>query len=270
MVWPMFQDGFLSTWVERLRSEIPDTVAILVKGSVARGEAGPFSDLDLDVLVGIGPREEYLAWIEELDGRPVHVSVAVQCLPDWLHDAAEPVSWAYGLPARETTRLAWACDEAIHERLDHPWREHPPAEPELEDTIDALGKVRNASLAGDDLGVRQAAMSIARWIPSLLIPLNPLVFAQHPREALDLILAFPVAPIGYRDDMLRCLGMSQERTSARDLHDAAIRVVRGVLPLMREHEASMRERLPADLYGMLVDGTLERYIDHLVGDSADG
>lgn len=266
----MFDQQLISQWVKRLRCEIPDSVAILVKGSVARGEAGPFSDLDLDVLTSSAPRDEYLAWIEDHAGRPVHVSVAVQLLADWLGDAHDPVSWSYGLPARETTQLAWARDDRHREMLDRPWREHPPAEPELEDTIDALGKVRNTFLAGDDLGVRQAAMSIAGWMPSLLIPLNPPVFAQHPREALDAVLGFMIAPFGYRDDMLRCLGMSPDRTTAGDLHNAAIRLVRGMLPLLRDHAAVMRERLPTDLYGMLVDGTLERYANHLVGETTHG
>jgi phosphoribosyl-AMP cyclohydrolase len=93
-------------------------------------------------------------------------------------------------------------------------------------------------------------------------------YVQDPRAALDAILAFPVAPHGYREDMVRCLGLSGESTTMDDIHDAAIRLVAGVLPLLQERAGDLRARLPDDLHGMLVDGTFERYVDYLMKEPA--
>ena len=43
-------EAFLAAWVERLRATVPKAVAVILKGSYARGDAGPHSDIDFDVL----------------------------------------------------------------------------------------------------------------------------------------------------------------------------------------------------------------------------
>ncbi|MBA2362295.1 MAG: nucleotidyltransferase domain-containing protein, partial [Chloroflexia bacterium] len=45
----MVDDAFLQAWVERLRAEEPNALAMLVTGSHARGTPDPHSDLDLHV-----------------------------------------------------------------------------------------------------------------------------------------------------------------------------------------------------------------------------
>jgi len=256
----MVGNGFIAEWVERLRAEIPEAVAILLKGSHARGMAGPHSDVDVDVLVDPGPRDDYLAWLVERGGRLVHVSVAVQELDGWLAEANEHVSWAFGLPAHETTRLLWARDDALRATLDRPARLHPPMEPELEDSIEGYGKVRNALRLGDDLALRLSAQGMAQLCPSLLRPLNPDVAPTHRYDALRAALAFPVAPAGYRDDLLLCLGLSGRASTALEVHDAARRLLTGILALLRDHGSCLEGQLPPDLYGYLMDGTVERYV----------
>jgi phosphoribosyl-AMP cyclohydrolase len=257
----MVDDAYISTWVERLRDDFPDTVAIILKGSHAAGTAGSHSDVDLDVLVESAPYEAYPVYFEETgDGRLRHVSVAVQDVAGWLSEADEPVSWAYGLPAAETTRLLWARDEALRQKLDHPARMHPPESPELEDFFETWGKVRNAAIRGDDLAMRIAGQKLARLCPGLLRPLNPDVLPASRRQAMQVLLAFPVAPEGYRDDLLRCSGLTGDAVTMRALHDAARRLAYGTIALLREHAGALVDVLEDDLHAYLVDGTLERYI----------
>lgn len=257
----MPDQSFISTWVDRLLREIPGAVAVILKGSHALGTAGSHSDVDVDVLVEGEPHEAYLAFFEETaEGRLRHISVAVQDLAGWLSEANEPVGWAYGLPAAETTGLFWARDETLRAQLDHPSRHHPPEPPELEDFIEAWGKVRNACTKGDDLAMRIAGQILARLCPGLLRPMNPEVFPANRREALRAALDFSVAPQGYRDDLLRCLGLPPDTVSMRDLHAAAQRLTFGTIALLREHAESLENLLEADLFAYLVDGTLERYI----------
>jgi hypothetical protein len=44
-----FPDGVLGRWAARVRTAIPAAVAIIAKGSVARGDASPWSDLQLRI-----------------------------------------------------------------------------------------------------------------------------------------------------------------------------------------------------------------------------
>lgn len=257
----MFVDAYIAQWVDRLRRDIPDTVAAILKGSHARDAAGTYSDIDFDILVDREPHEGYLAFFEETGaGQVRHISIAVHDLTGWLADARKPVSWGYGLPAAETTRLLWARDDTVRTQLDHPARMHPPEAPELEDFIEAWGKVRNALQRNDDLAMRLAGQELARLCPGLLRPLNPDVFPSNRREAMQAALAFPIAPDGYRDDLLACFGLSGDAVPMQDLHDAAQRLAFGTVSLLRDHAETVEPLLPEDLYRALADGTLDRYV----------
>lgn len=257
----MTNEPCFSTWVSRLRGDIPNVAAILLKGSHARDTAEPHSDIDFDVLVVREPYEDYLVYFEELEpGGFRHVSIAVQDLSGWMAETREPVSWGYGLAAAETTRLLWARDEMLRVQLDRPARMHPPEEPELEDFIEAWGKIRNALRREDDLAIRLAGQKLARLCPGLLRPLNPEVRPSNRREAMRAALSFPVSPDGYDDDLQRCFGLSDEAVSMQELHDAAQRLTYGTLALLRAHAGTMKPLLPDDLYDYLVDGTLDRYV----------
>lgn len=256
----MIDAAFIASWTARLQ-EIPDAAAILLKGSYARGEPGPLSDVDFDVLVDPGPRHDYLTYLSRrVDGHLIHVSVAVHDVAAWLAEAHEPESWAFGLPVSETTRLLWARDEALRRRLDRPAREHPPRAPELEDFVEAFGKVRNALLCGDEFALRLAAQTLGQLCPSLLRPINPDVCPSHRHEALLAALTFPITPEGYRDDLVLCLGLSGHASTPQGILDAARRLTEGTLALMREHAHQLQAELPPNLYGYLRDGTLERYV----------
>jgi hypothetical protein len=142
-------DVLIATSTESLREEFPDAVAILLKGSHASGDAGPHSDTDFDVLIDGPPVERYPLWIEpDTTGRMRHVSVAAQDLPRWLAEGDEPEPWAFGLPVREPTRLQWVSTPELRERLDRPWREHPPGEPEIEDWFESYGKMQKRTPSG--------------------------------------------------------------------------------------------------------------------------
>jgi hypothetical protein len=261
----MTDEQRIATWTTRLRREIPNVVAILLKGNHAQGAPGPYSDIDFDVLVDREPHEDYLAWLDEDDnGRLHHISVAVQDLVGWMAEAREPVSWAFGLPAAESTRFLWARDPMLRTQLNVPARMHPAQDPELEDFIEAWGKVRNARLRDDDLAMRLAAQTLGSLAPTLLQYLNPKDSPASRYQAMQVILAFPVAPEGYRNDIGRCLGISGKATLMTELYDAAERLTFGIIPLLREHADVFEGILPHDLYTYLVDGTLDRYIRQTV------
>lgn len=254
----------------RAREDYPDARAILLKGSHVRGDAGPFSDVDFDVLVQRLDESKYAAWFDEAGGRLHHVSVAIHAWATWWEDAAEPVEWAMGLAALEVVRLLWARDDDDAARFAGPGIVHPAAGPELEDCFSDLGKVRNALLRGDDLGVRLAAQGAARLCPTVLATINPgfpTVVVNTPRAALDAVLGFPVAPPRYRDDLLRCLGLSGATTTVAEIAAATERLVLGTIALLEEHGAgSDDEANPVFEIGLntaLANQTLRAYVHEI-------
>jgi nucleotidyltransferase-like protein len=235
-------EELIARWVGRLRVEVPDAVAILVGGSVLRGDAGPHSDLDFAVIVAAGPRDEWPAWFDDEGGRLVRVSVWIRDVDAWFASAEEPQEWAFGLASTDPARLCWAADDAWGTRFADGTLSFPAAPPELDHFEGESGKVANAWLAGDELALRLAAQDLARSVVSLLVPLNPGPPVRSRVEALRRLLDFPVAPPGYRADMVTCLGLTGNSTVA-EVHAAAGRLVLGTVELLPEHDADLRRYL---------------------------
>lgn len=243
----------------RARRDVPDAVAVFLCGSRLRGDAGPHSDLDFDVLVPVGPRDEGIGWF---DG-PLRVSLWVRDVERWRGERDEPQDWAFGLPAVELLRLCWAAAgwRAALDRTEVP---HPAGTPELDHFLGDLAKVANAHHAGDALGLRLAAQDLARSCPALLVPVNPAPAVRSRREALRVALSVQVAPPGYAQDLTACLGLAAG-PSTQDVYAAAARLGRGVLAVLESHVDAYARLLPTDLAAQLRDGTLRRYVDHVLG-----
>ncbi|MFC4108128.1 nucleotidyltransferase domain-containing protein [Micromonospora zhanjiangensis] len=253
--------GFLDDWVDRLRTVPgPPAVALLLRGSHARDAATEFSDVDLDLLVADPVPARNPAYLAQTGDRLVHVSVAVRDVESWLARLDQPAPWAFGLPVAAPARLLWA-DPVWRSRVDRNLICQPGREPELEDLVADLGKATGAFVAGDELGVRLAAADLARRCPSVLRWANPPVTVTSRRGALETALGLPVAPPGYRADLLACLGARPR--SAGQLQAAAHRLVAGTLTLVRPYADQFVPAVGADLAAALADGRLARYVDQL-------
>lgn len=246
----------IQSFVDRLQQEYPDTLAIVLKGSHALGNANPWSDIDVDVLVSTPDVEEYRTWIEPVGDRLVHISVAVESLDAWLADANEPASWSLGFPSVETTRLLWAATDELAQQLDRPYRPHPAHGIEIEDTVEALGKMRNAVRKADTYGVYRNANKLAKLIPTMLIPFNPEWRVANSREAIDAVLSLPNVPDGFREDWLICMGYVDTRTQKSTL-EAASRMVMGALEMLPHDPEIVGE----DFARLLSEGTLVAYLN---------
>lgn len=235
-------------------------VGILLRGSHARRDATAHSDVDLDVLVGGAPYAARRAYLAESAGQVTHVSVAARDVRSWVHRLGEPADWAFGLPVTAPARLLWA-DPHWRPRIDLPVLCQPAEPPRLEELIATLGKAASARAANDRLGVRLAVADLARLCPSVLRPANPSVRVHSRRAAFAAALELPVAPPGYRADMLLCLGLRPSATG--QLWAAAVRLVAGTLPLIRPYAAEIADVAGTDLAAALVDGRLDRYVAQL-------
>lgn len=266
---PLIDEAFIASWADRLRREIPGVVAVILKGSHARGAANPWSDIDFDVLVFDDDiANDNLTWIVD-DGsdRLVHVSVAVERVDDWLAGFRKGASWSFGFPGKETTRLMWLGRPSLRAELDRPNRDHPGGIPELEDFIEELGKARNARMRGDEVALRLAVQQIAQLCPALLVPLNEPAFPGTRPEAINSALDLTVVSPGYRDDMLLCLGLSGQASTVDEVLAAGTRLVLGTVALLEENLDVYAPVLPPSLPQLLADGTLRRYLNQGVPDS---
>ncbi len=250
--------------VARIRRQCPEAVAVLFGGSRLRGEAGPFSDVDFDVIVPAGPREDELGWFETVGGRLVRVSV-------WLRDAdrfraggMEPQDWAFGLPCVDPYRLCWVADERWRSVVDRPAVPRPAGPPELGHLVGDLAKVGNARVAGDPLALRLAAQDLGRAALSMLVPLNDVAPVTGRYAALRAAAGLAVAPAGFRDDLLTCLGLADEPADVHGVHAAAVRLATGVLDLAAVRADSYAGLVPDDQLAGLRDGTLRRYAGQVV------
>ncbi len=218
-------------WVNRLRDEEPQAVAILCHGSYARGAAEPFSDLDLDVLIDGEPEAGYRSAFEQLpDGRLLHATIATMSLEEWLEQFDEPAEseeWAFFLPARQTAQLFWATPEAAA-ALEGRITLELGAAPQLQDLLESAAKVRNALVRNDALGVRQSAQEVALRVPALVALLTPVAPVHTRREALQAALDLPTPLPHYRDDLLACLGMHERSLPVAELAAAALRLTMGI------------------------------------------
>lgn len=249
-------EQIIAQWVDRLRQEHADAVAVVLKGSHARGEARAWSDIDFDVLVSTPETEIYRTWIEPVGERLVHISAGVESLQSWMADTNQPSEWSLGLPTTETTKLLWASSDELRTLLDHPARTHPAAEPEVEDSMEALGKIRNALARRDDVGVYRNAAKLATLLPTLLVPLNPHTSVSNSRDAIDAVCSFPNVPAGFAADWLVCMGYVDARTP-RSTAAAGERLFTGVLAMLPANANGIGE----DIARLLAAGTIQRYLD---------
>jgi hypothetical protein len=260
----VLSERLIEQCVARIRLDAPDAVAVFLVGSQLRGDAGPFSDVDFDVVVPDGPRDEGLGWFEDHDGRLVHISLWVRDAAQWLDDQHQAQGWAFGLPCVDLLHLCWVADETWRGRLDRRALTHPADTPELGHFIGDLAKMANARQVADEESLRLAAHDLALSIPSLLQPLNAVPAVTSRRAALRAALDVAVAPPGYRGDLLTCLGLTGTPTTSVDIDAAAARLATGVIDLLQAHAASYAALLPTDLLTCLTDGTLHRYVAHLL------
>jgi phosphoribosyl-AMP cyclohydrolase len=260
----MVGEELVQRWVRRLRQEVPGVVAVFLAGSHVRGDAGPGSDVDFDVLVDGGPRDELPAWLDTDGARLVRVEVWVRDVDRWLASQQESQDWSFGMAAAEPLRLCRVADGPWRDRLERSELLHPAGEPELDHFLGDLGKLVNARRRGDELALRLAAQDLARSCPTLLQPLNPHPPVGSRHAALLAALDVAVAPPGYRYDLLVCLGLAGEPASAGQVHAAAARLAAGVVALLEAHTDTYAPLLSQPQATSLVDGGLRAYVAQLL------
>ncbi|MEK8109986.1 hypothetical protein NKG94_47810 [Micromonospora sp. M12] len=231
-------------------------VGILLRGSHAR-RAATAQRRRPRRAGGRRPYAARRAYLAESAGQVTHVSVAARDVRSWVHRLGEPADWAFGLPVTAPARLLWA-DPHWRPRIDLPVLCQPAEAPRLEELIATLGKAAAARAANDRLGVRLAVADLARLCPSVLRPANPSVRVHSRRAAFAAALELPVAPPGYRADMLLCLGLRPGATGSSGRRRTAGRRHAAADPAVRRGDRRRDRRGPGGRPGRRPAGPLRR------------
>lgn len=245
--------------LHRLLELEPSAIAVLVKGSYARGTATEDSDLDLRVVTSGEPAGGYRMWFEPRpDAKPLHVSPGTRSLQRHIAERGEPAMWrwALGFSVADDAIYAWATDEARSAIGDPPSVVLEAAPPELEDFVEFLTKVRRASVLSDGIAVRHNAHYAALLAPGLLRTLNTEIVVRDRRGAIDAALSLEVAPEHFREDFATALGVT--RADDDEVASSTLRLGAELLAFLRERNPNVDPQ--PDIARYLADGTLERHL----------
>jgi len=250
--------------VPRLRALEPGALAVLVQGSHARGDAGPFSDVDLRVVTSGTPRERDRVVFEEEDGRLVHYSVGARPLAELVAATTDAEIWPWLAEHYATVRPLWDPSDVVGLLRRTVQANTPGPRPyldglylELETMVEEAAKVRNAAEAGDYLGAARAAQEAADEAWKVLYRCaDPRPLATQ-REGVERMLRVGEGIPRYRENFLLCAGLTPDPRPLDALARAAVGLAEGVVAWVTAHVDELDQPRVAKL---LADGQLARYL----------
>ena len=158
-----------------VRREHPNVIGVLVHGSVARGEPGPFSDIDLVAVTSQGKKPSEFSYF---DG-DIYVGVGFLRVAELEREFSDPKAFFRARGSAKSTRVLYDPKGILKRILDR-WRLAKPSQQLLEkslwDTyhniIEYSGKLRNGWRNRDEYMTRYAAQVIAQHVERAIIALN--------------------------------------------------------------------------------------------------
>ena len=257
-----------SSWIERLRDEEPAALAVFLQGSFARGDQGPYSDVDLRVVTAGQPRVRDRGYLVEQEGRLVQYSVGSRPLAELLEAIGNAEVWPWLLPHYRAARPLWDPHGTLELLRAAAEASRPGPRPyvgglflELEAMVEEAAKVRNAEVAGDYLRAARAAWETADQAWRVLLRCtDPWPLASQ-GEGIERMLRLGEAIPGYRENLALCLGLTSEARPIAALSRAALDLADGVVAWLGERA----EELPDDARAFLGDRRLARYLREMRG-----
>lgn len=209
----------------RLRVDEPNARAFFLFGSLARGDHGAFSDVDVRVVTAGAPARSARASIFDVpvDGRvlPAHLSIGARAFESMQASARTPAGWPWIAGFVDVAVTLADADDVrgqLRDALVQPARLESESglHSDLEDLIEHLAKTRNALARDDAVRVMRHAVQVARNARRALVPLAAVAPAIRGGELEERALA--TMPPAFIDDLRVCAG---EVTHARDTVDVA-------------------------------------------------
>ena len=227
-----------------VRREYPSVIGVLIHGSVARGEPGPFSDIDMLAVTTRGKRPSSFSYF---DG-DVHVGVGFLRIAELEKEFTDPKAFFWARGSALATRVLYD-PKGIIRRILTRWRSAKPPHQVLEKSlwetyyylIEYSGKMRNGWRKKDDYMTRHSARIIAQCVERALIALNDLSIISE-NYAWHQVMKADKTPRHLRTDYPLALGIEGTRDTAK-VYRSAMRVCKETLRLIRkEFEAKAKHK----------------------------
>src|SRR2546427_5329221 len=158
-----------------VRREFLNVIGVMVHGSVARGEPGPFSDIDLVAVTGRGRKPSEFSYF---DG-DIYVGVGFLRVTELEREFSDPKAFFWARGSAKASRVLYD-PKGILKRILARWRLAKLSQQILEKSlwdmyhniIEYSGKMRNGWRNRDEYMTRYAAQVIAQHVERAIIALN--------------------------------------------------------------------------------------------------
>jgi len=158
-----------------VKKEHPRLVGIQVHGSVARGEPGPFSDIDLLGVYDHGKKPHDFSYFD----RGIYVGVGFLTVSALRKKFSDAKSFFWGRGSADNTRILYD-PKGVLKRLVVRWKGAKPSRGLIENSlweayhniVEYSGKLRNGWVGHDEYLTRYSASIIAVHVERALVALN--------------------------------------------------------------------------------------------------
>ena len=236
----------------------------MVQGSHARGDAGPYSDVDLRVITAGPPRVRDRVYLVEEEGRLVHYSVGGRPLAELVQATADVEVWPWLVGHYATVKPLWDPGDVVGLLRRAVEANRPSPRPyadglllELETMVEEVAKVRNAAVAGDYLAAARAAWEAGDEAWKVLQRCHDPRPLATQRDGVDRMLRLGDDIPGYRENLAICLGLTPAARPLEELSRATLELAEGVVGWLEVHVTELGQPRVAEL---LADGKLARYL----------
>ena len=217
-----------------VRREHPNVIGIFVHGSVARGEPGPFSDIDLVAVTSQRRKPSEFSYFD----RDIYVGVGFQSVADLNKEFTDPKRFFWARGSANATRILYDPRRVLRKimlRGEKAEPSHQILEKSLWDAyhniIEYSGKLRNGWLKRDEYLTRYSARVIAQHVEIALIALNELSIISE-NHAWHQVLSAKKRPKHLGTDLPLALGIKGAGETPI-VYRSAIRLCRETLRLIR-------------------------------------
>jgi predicted nucleotidyltransferase len=217
-----------------VRREYPQLAGILVHGSVARGEPGPFSDIDMLAVTNQNRKPPEFSYFD----RNICVGVGFMSVAELEKEFADPKAFFWARGSAKATRILYD-PKGILRRIMLRWKKTKPTNQILEKSlwddyhniIEYSGKLRNGWLKRDEYLTRYSARVIAEHVERAIIALNDLSITSENYVWHHVPLARK-RPKHLRTDYPLALGIKGIRDT-QTVYRSAMRLCRETLRMIR-------------------------------------
>jgi len=218
-----------------VRREYPGVIGVLVHGSVARGEPGPFSDVDMLAVIKSGKKPSDFSYF---DG-DIHVGIGFLKIGELEKEFTDPKAFFWARGSALATKVLYDPKGIIRSVLLR-WKgvkpPHKVVEKSLWDAyyymIEYSGKMRNGWRKQDDYMTRHSARIIAQCAERALIVLNNISIISE-NYVWHQVLKAGNRPRHLRDDYPIALGI-QGTSDTSKVYRSASRLCKETLRLIRD------------------------------------